>query len=137
VVKTRMMCSAASRPTMAAAARGVLAQSGPSGFFAGVGTRALSNGINSAVFFCFFEAIRTRFQEQQAAAAAAAASGAVPRPLLPVAATAPPAHEHELQPCLDLASAARPLKLDSSQLMVTVATLKRVDEAAHLVSEDM
>jgi solute carrier family 25 S-adenosylmethionine transporter 26 len=27
-------------------------------FFRGVGPRALSNGINSAVFFCFFEAIR-------------------------------------------------------------------------------
>ena len=26
--------------------------------FAGVGPRALSNGLNSAVFFCFFEAIR-------------------------------------------------------------------------------
>ena len=26
----------------------------------GVGPRALSNGINSAVFFCFFEALRTQ-----------------------------------------------------------------------------
>jgi solute carrier family 25 S-adenosylmethionine transporter 26 len=31
---------------------------GVSAFFAGVGPRALSNGLNSAVFFCFFEAIR-------------------------------------------------------------------------------
>lgn len=27
-------------------------------FFRGVGPRALSNGLNSAIFFCFFEAIR-------------------------------------------------------------------------------
>lgn len=59
VVKTRMMCAASSRPTLVAATKGVLAEGG--GFralFRGVGPRALSNGINSAVFFCFFEAIR-------------------------------------------------------------------------------
>jgi hypothetical protein len=58
VIKTNMMCTAASRPTMLGAARGILAAGGPSAFFTGVGTRALSNGINSAVFFCFFEALR-------------------------------------------------------------------------------
>ncbi|KAF8067158.1 SAMC1 [Scenedesmus sp. PABB004] len=58
VIKTRMMCAAASRPTMAGAAAEILAASGPRGFLAGLGPRALSNGINSAVFFCFFEAIR-------------------------------------------------------------------------------
>lgn len=59
VVKTRMMCSASSRPTIMQAAAGVLAEgSGWQAFFKGVGPRALSNGLNSAVFFCFFEAIR-------------------------------------------------------------------------------
>jgi hypothetical protein len=78
VVKTRMMVSAASRPTMGAAARAVLASGGPSAFFTGVGARAVSNGINSAVFFCAFEAIRGAFQRAAAekAAAAAAAGGA-------------------------------------------------------------
>jgi len=70
VVKTNMMCAAASRPTMAAATAAVLAQGGPKAFFAGVGTRAVSNGINSAVFFCFFEAMRTAFALRTAAAAA-------------------------------------------------------------------
>lgn len=59
VVKTRMMCSASSRPTLLGAARSVMAEGeGFKAFFRGVGPRALSNGINSAVFFCFFEAIR-------------------------------------------------------------------------------
>jgi hypothetical protein len=30
-------------------------QGGMTGMFRGIGPRALSNGINSAVFFCFFE----------------------------------------------------------------------------------
>jgi hypothetical protein len=63
VIKTRMMCAAASRPTMMGAARDILAASGPKGFLAGLGARAVSNGINSAVFFCFFEAIRTNLQK--------------------------------------------------------------------------
>jgi solute carrier family 25 S-adenosylmethionine transporter 26 len=59
VVKTRMMCTASSRPTLLGAARSVLAEGdGFKAFFRGVGPRALSNGLNSAVFFCFFEAIR-------------------------------------------------------------------------------
>jgi len=59
VLKTRMMCSASSRPTLLGAARSVLAEGeGMRAFFKGVGPRALSNGLNSAVFFCFFEAIR-------------------------------------------------------------------------------
>ncbi len=58
VIKTNMMCTAASRPSMLGAATLVYSQGGPSAFFRGVGTRALSNGINSAVFFCFFEALR-------------------------------------------------------------------------------
>jgi len=59
VIKTRMMCTASSRPTVMSAARSVLAEGdGFRAFFRGVGPRALSNGINSAVFFCFFEAIR-------------------------------------------------------------------------------
>ncbi len=32
----------------------------------GVGPRALSNGINSAVFFCFFEALRGSFKKRKA-----------------------------------------------------------------------
>eukprot|EP00879_Flechtneria_rotunda_P001067 GHRR01001206.1.p1 GENE.GHRR01001206.1~~GHRR01001206.1.p1 ORF type:complete len:585 (+),score=212.30 GHRR01001206.1:753-2507(+) len=62
VIKTRMMCAAASRPSMMSAARDVLATAGPKGFLTGIGARALSNGINSAVFFCFFEAIRSAMQ---------------------------------------------------------------------------
>ena len=31
----------------------------------GVGARALSNGINSAVFFCFFEALRATFAKKK------------------------------------------------------------------------
>lgn len=61
VLKTRMMCAAAgaSRPTFRGAFRSVLADgTGLRPFFAGVGPRALSNGLNSAVFFAFFEAIR-------------------------------------------------------------------------------
>eukprot|EP00878_Enallax_costatus_P001338 GHUV01001485.1.p1 GENE.GHUV01001485.1~~GHUV01001485.1.p1 ORF type:complete len:546 (+),score=246.18 GHUV01001485.1:757-2394(+) len=64
VIKTRMMCAAASSPTMSSAAREVLAASGPKGFLTGIGPRALSNGINSAVFFCFFEAIRSSLQSK-------------------------------------------------------------------------
>ncbi|KAF6261240.1 mitochondrial carrier [Scenedesmus sp. NREL 46B-D3] len=70
VVKTRMMCTASSRPTLLGAARSVLAEGeGLKAFFRGVGPRALSNGLNSAVFFCFFEAIRRVLvaRQQQAA----------------------------------------------------------------------
>lgn len=111
VIKTNMMCTAASRPTMMSASRAVLAQGGPKYFFRyccchafrfvmaflrhqcacamsewvlmlcsegvsalgqavlllcrGVGARALSNGINSAVFFCFFEALRATFAQKK------------------------------------------------------------------------
>lgn len=58
VLKTGMMVSAARRPTMAGALASALERGGPRALFAGVGPRALSNGLNSAVFFCFFEAIR-------------------------------------------------------------------------------
>ena len=70
VIKTNMMVTAASRPTMSSAYNMVLSQGGPAELFRGVGTRALSNGINSAVFFCFFETLRgaiavnTRKQQQ-------------------------------------------------------------------------
>lgn len=59
VIKTNMMCSAASKPNMVMAAGSVLRNDGLRGFFRGVGPRAASNGINSAMFFCFFEALRT------------------------------------------------------------------------------
>jgi solute carrier family 25 (mitochondrial S-adenosylmethionine transporter), member 26 len=59
VVKTVMMCSASSRPTLVGAVRSVMREGrGVAPFFRGVGPRALSNGLNSAIFFCFFEAIR-------------------------------------------------------------------------------
>jgi solute carrier family 25 S-adenosylmethionine transporter 26 len=38
------------------------ASTGAKAFFTGVGPRALSNGLNSAVFFCFFEIIRAAVQ---------------------------------------------------------------------------
>ena len=54
-----MMCSASTRPTIASASKLVMQQgAGIRPFFAGVAPRALSNGLNSAVFFCFFEALR-------------------------------------------------------------------------------
>jgi hypothetical protein len=65
VIKTNMMCSAASRPSMTSAAKAIWAQGGPAQFLSGVGARALSNGINSAVFFCFFEALRQAFARQK------------------------------------------------------------------------
>ena len=46
------------------AARAVYSESGMSGFLRGIGPRAVSNGINSAVFFCFFEALRKVFANQ-------------------------------------------------------------------------
>ncbi|EFN52160.1 hypothetical protein CHLNCDRAFT_139333 [Chlorella variabilis] len=59
VLKTVMMCSASSRPTIVTAAAGIMREGkGLRPFFRGVGPRALSNGLNSAIFFCFFEAIR-------------------------------------------------------------------------------
>mmetsp|Transcript_30688 Transcript_30688/g.67966 ORF Transcript_30688/g.67966 Transcript_30688/m.67966 type:complete len:398 (+) Transcript_30688:765-1958(+) len=65
VIKTNMMCTAASRPSMFSAASLVYQQGGTPAFFRGVGTRALSNGINSAVFFCFFEALRGAVAKQK------------------------------------------------------------------------
>ena len=53
------MCSASTRPTLSSASKLVMQQgAGIKPFFAGVAPRALSNGLNSAVFFCFFEALR-------------------------------------------------------------------------------
>eukprot|EP00191_Tetraselmis_sp_GSL018_P005791 CAMPEP_0177611448 /NCGR_PEP_ID=MMETSP0419_2-20121207/20495_1 /TAXON_ID=582737 /ORGANISM="Tetraselmis sp., Strain GSL018" /LENGTH=387 /DNA_ID=CAMNT_0019107175 /DNA_START=628 /DNA_END=1788 /DNA_ORIENTATION=+ len=64
VIKTNMMCNAGSRPSMVSACKAVFADGGMAAFGRGLGPRALSNGINSAVFFCFFEAIRRRFANQ-------------------------------------------------------------------------
>ncbi|KAG1674486.1 hypothetical protein FOA52_003091 [Chlamydomonas sp. UWO 241] len=74
VIKTNMMVTAASRPSMMVAARAVYAQGGPSAFFRGIGARALSNGINSAVFFAFFEMIRTHIAKTKAEVEAKAAA---------------------------------------------------------------
>jgi len=78
VIKTSMMCTAASRPTMRSAAARVLADGGPKALFRGVGPRALSNGVNSAVFFMFFEALRAAFKERKAKKAAEIAEGSQP-----------------------------------------------------------
>lgn len=59
VIKTNMMCCAANRPNMITSAKAVIRNDGLGGFFRGVGPRAASNGINSAIFFCCFEALRT------------------------------------------------------------------------------
>jgi solute carrier family 25 S-adenosylmethionine transporter 26 len=69
VVKTRMMCNASQRPSFAGAIASVWRDSPPGmgrakTFFTGVGPRAFSNGINSAIFFCFFEQLRVVFKQQ-------------------------------------------------------------------------
>lgn len=58
VVKTRMMCEAKNKPTVVGSAAAVYHQGGGKAFFRGVGPRTASNAINSALFFCLFEAIR-------------------------------------------------------------------------------
>ena len=73
VVKTNMMCAAAARPSMRAACATALAAGGPRALFAGVGPRALSNGLNSAVFFAFFSSLRSALAVRKARAAAARA----------------------------------------------------------------
>lgn len=70
VVKTVMMCTASSRPTLLGAARSVMREGkGLAPFFRGVGPRAISNGLNSAIFFCFFESIRQVLLKRQQARA--------------------------------------------------------------------
>eukprot|EP01024_Parvocaulis_polyphysoides_P049639 TRINITY_DN4824_c0_g1_i4.p2 TRINITY_DN4824_c0_g1~~TRINITY_DN4824_c0_g1_i4.p2 ORF type:complete len:367 (+),score=46.23 TRINITY_DN4824_c0_g1_i4:227-1327(+) len=64
-IKTGMMCSAASKPSMISVARKIYQNGGLKAFLNGLGPRAISNGVNSAVFFCFFEAIRSFIQQQQ------------------------------------------------------------------------
>lgn len=72
VVKTRMMCNAAARPSFGGAIVGVWKEA-PAGFikgklpmyFTGVGPRAFSNGINSAIFFMFFEAMRAGLKRRE------------------------------------------------------------------------
>lgn len=65
VVKTNMMCQATSRPSMTSIAKKIMQRQGLKGFFQGVGPRALSNGMNSAIFFCFFEAFRSVLLQKQ------------------------------------------------------------------------
>ena len=53
------MCTASTRPSLYTAAMSVVKEGkGARAFFSGIWPRAISNGINTAVFFCFFEAIR-------------------------------------------------------------------------------
>ena len=70
VVKTRMMCNAATRPSFGGAIASVWKESVPGfnrvqTFFTGVGPRAFSNGINSAIFFCFFEILRSNLRKRE------------------------------------------------------------------------
>mmetsp|Transcript_760 Transcript_760/g.2286 ORF Transcript_760/g.2286 Transcript_760/m.2286 type:complete len:407 (+) Transcript_760:1173-2393(+) len=83
VIKTNMMCNASSRPSMTSAARAVYSESGMKGFLRGIGPRSVSNGINSAVFFCFFEALRKVFAEQVGFHSSIALSAAATAPFLP------------------------------------------------------
>ena len=72
VVKTRMMCNASSRPSFGGAIMGVWKDAPGAGvgrvrtFFTGVRPRAISNGINSAIFFCFYEALRSGLVKAEA-----------------------------------------------------------------------
>lgn len=67
VIKTTMMCSAATRPSVVGACKSIWAQGlGPKAFFTGVGARSLSNGVNTAVFFAFFEAIKGCMEKSEA-----------------------------------------------------------------------
>jgi len=59
VVKTRMMVSASTRPSVVAAVKMVAAEKNMSAWFSGVVPRAASSGLNSALFFCFFECLRS------------------------------------------------------------------------------
>lgn len=77
VLKTRMMVAAggAHRPTLSGAFAAVVRDKrGIAPFFAGVGPRALSNGLNSAVFFMFYETLRAHLLAAVAARAAAEAA---------------------------------------------------------------
>ena len=61
----------------------------------GVGPRALSNGINSAVFFCFFEALRGAFKRRQAEVRALEAMLCVSHTFLHSLYPATPGHSYE------------------------------------------
>lgn len=134
VIKTRMMCAAASRPTMIAAARAIAAQGGASAFFTGIGTRALSNGINSAVFFCFFESIRGGIYEKVAKATAnhkARASAAAAHRLLESSDLDDDvdASDYEMigrgrRNTVSLLARATPLQLNTDKVVITVKALK-------------
>ncbi|MAJ28815.1 hypothetical protein CBD41_05310 [bacterium TMED181] len=68
VVKTRMMCNASQQPSFTGAISSVWHESVPGfgrvrTFFTGVGPRSFSNGINSAIFFCFFEIMRSSLRK--------------------------------------------------------------------------
>ena len=62
VIKTRMMVSASCRPSMMSSCSEILAERrGVAPFLSGMGPRAVSSFINSAVFFAFFECLRRSF----------------------------------------------------------------------------
>jgi hypothetical protein len=56
----------AGRPTMTTAAAAVMKKGGLKAFFRGIAPRAASNGVNSAVFFAFFEALRKAIKDREA-----------------------------------------------------------------------
>lgn len=51
---------------MTSAAAAVMKEGGFRAFFRGIAPRAASNGVNSAVFFAFFEALRKAIKEREA-----------------------------------------------------------------------
>lgn len=75
VLKTTLMCTAAQKPSLLLTSQAVMRSGGVKAFFAGVGPRAASNGINSAVFFTIFECFRGVMAKHAAAQKKNAATG--------------------------------------------------------------
>ena len=58
VLAVRLCCGKVCHSQCVISAPRMQGRGGLAPFFAGVGPRALSSGLNSAIFFCFFEALR-------------------------------------------------------------------------------
>ncbi len=144
VIKTRMMCTAASRPTMAVAARAVYAQGGMPAFLTGVGPRALSNGLNSAIFFLFFSALSSSLKQRAAAdkAAKAAARGSAEDGFMHSSSSDADTESgfgvrRRRSGMPSLLSRATPLQLDKSgKVCITVQALGSSDLASCTVTEE-
>lgn len=97
VVKTRMMTTASQRPTIISAAQSVMREGkGIKPFFSGVYPRSISNGINTAVFFCIFEALRAAYAKHRVADEKRAAQRAILREQRKAASLALAADEDDL-----------------------------------------